>query len=128
MTLNTRGKTTAIERVADQSGSVAHPATDERLELVRQQDANGQGSQITYTLQSSTPEQMPDNDVPDGHGVLIQGHHENTGVVYVGDADTQAHALGPRESLTWNVADTSEIFAQSDTSGNMVVLTWVVLG
>jgi hypothetical protein len=127
MAMDTRGETTDIESVEDQTGDPAHPATDERLESVRQQGQNGDMNQVVHTTDGTNPEQVESYPVPDGHGLLVQGYHGNSGAAFVGDSDTQEHKLGPRESVTVDVRDSAEVYVRTPNAGDGVVLTWVSL-
>ncbi|QSG06469.1 hypothetical protein [Halapricum desulfuricans] len=127
MTVYTNGEVEELRSVIDSNGNEASPASDDRLESVRQQGSNGTLNQLVYTTDGTTAEAVDAAAVPDGHGLLIQGYHTNSETVYVGDGDTQEHALGTRESITVDVQDASEVYVQTPTAGDGIVLTWVTL-
>lgn len=130
MPLNQRGEVGEIDElqaVRDADGDSARPASDERIESVREQGENGAMNQMVYETSGTGTEQVDAAAVPDGHGVAIQGHYDNVDTVYIGDAGTQAHALGTRESLVVDVENTDEIHVQTPTAGDKIVLTWVTL-
>lgn len=127
MGLDTTTDVQEIENIVDADGQEARVASDERLESVRQQGANGSMTQLVYATESTNPEQVDAAAVPDGHGVVIQAAQSNTDYVYIGDDGTQGHALGSRESITVDVDDTSEVYVQAQSAGDEVVLTWVTL-
>ena len=127
MTVYTSGEVEELRSVIDSDGDEASPASDDRLESVRQQGANGAMNQTVHTTGGTDAEDVDAATVPDGHGLLIQGHHSNSGTVYVGDSNTQEHALGTRESITVNVQNANEVYVRTPSAGDSVVLTWVTL-
>jgi hypothetical protein len=109
-----------LQRVVSSEGADARPATDERLERIREQSANGPLRQMVVTAGNAPVDSQP---VPNGALVDVQAHHENDGIVYVGDADSQERALAPREFTTFGVSNLDQIHARGSASDRLV-LTW----
>lgn len=127
MTIYNTGEVEEIRNVRDADGSEASPASDERIESVRQQGANGLLGQTVYQTGGTNAEQVDSQAVPDGKAVMIQAHDSNSGPVFVGDSESQEHALRPRESVEVQVENHDEIHVRATSGGDQVVLTWVSL-
>lgn len=71
------------------------------------------GDEFTITA-PGTAERLPDVDVPDGFDVVIRGHPDNTGYIYVGTTKIQAEArtmpLGPDDSYSLRVTNVNLIW------------------
>lgn len=127
MTVYTNARVEDLRQVIDADGQEAAAASDERLESVRQQGANGVPNQVTYSTGGTAAEALNAQAVPDGHAVEVQAADDNTDTVYVGDSDTQARALKPRETWIVGASDLSDIYVQTPTAGETVVVSWVSL-
>lgn len=112
-----------IRESLDLDEDPAHPASDERIEQIRQQGVNRSLSQVTHDP-TADGTQCPANAVPDGVAVDVQAAAGNDGLLFVGDSAGQQRALGPRESISVQVADTSNIHVRAPTAGDAAVLTW----
>jgi hypothetical protein len=109
-----------LRGIEDSDGQEAHAASDERLEELRAQGANGSLQQQTINVENTPPNAY---DVPDGTVVEVQAHADNSGIVYVGDSDAQERALGAREFVDFAVDDLAAIHARG-TAGDRIVLSW----
>lgn len=107
MPLNQRGEVGEINRI-------------ERIEPL----ASGPLQQVAYSTSGTDAEQVDSNDVPDGHAVVVQAKDDNTGAVYIGDSDTQEWALEARESIEVHPPNTDDIWVQTPTGGDGIVLMW----
>jgi hypothetical protein len=123
MPLDTSTEVQEIRNSLDKDGDQAHPASDERLEQLRQHGVGRGLSQIEHDP-NSDEKQAPDNSVPDGVAVEIAAADSNGGTIYVGDSNGQKRPLAPRESLSVNVSNTNEIYVRAPTGGDTAVLTW----
>jgi len=78
------------------------------------------GDEFTITL-PGTAEQLPDIDVPDGFDVVIRGHPDNTGYIYVGTTQAQAEArtipLGPDDSYSIRVTNLNLVWVDIQVAG-----------
>lgn len=122
MPIESEGTVTEIE---DKDDNVAAPASDERLESMRQEirDRLGNWSGLTavkYTTSGTTAEQVGSNDVPEGVSVLVQALEGNTGTVYVGDSTTQPVSLQPEANVSLAVTNTDKIHVRADNGGDGV--------
>ncbi|SEN04269.1 hypothetical protein SAMN05216388_1001229 [Halorientalis persicus] len=121
MPVNTRGKVGEIdnlETIQDADDSDAHPASDERLEEVRQQGQNHSGLvDGQYTVdQADTAESLPDQPIPDGIEVVVAYDPANDGVVYAGDGSPSYPLTDVGQALTLRVDNLSVITIEA---GNM---------
>jgi hypothetical protein len=124
MPINQRGEVGAItelKSVTDSDGQGARPASDERLESIRQQGENPGGlGGFEYTTESTNAEQLPEYDVPDGIAVLLDAPPENSGRIYVGPEDVQPAGLDPGGSITLRVARTTAIWVRATNAGDSI--------
>lgn len=118
MPLESEGKVT---EVVDQDDNVAAPASDERLDAVRQAVEN-QGSLTAFEQSTggTDAEALASNAVPEGVDVVVQAKADNSGAVYVGDGTTQSIRLAPEQSLSLAVTDTGLVYIQTPTAGDGV--------
>jgi hypothetical protein len=118
MAIYNNGEVETIRESLDLDENVAHPASDERLEQLRQQGVNGSLVQRTVRVADTPPSERP---VPDGVAVEVQAHHDNEEIVYVGSADAQERALAGREFTTFRLGDLSELHARGSGTDRLVL-------
>lgn len=126
MSLDTKTKIQEVQEAIDKDGNSAHAATDERLEDVRQQGVNRSGLQnFAFDTQSTDPEQMPNQDVPDGVDVSLIYYPTNSGVVWVGDADAQEVPLTDTgQAVSLAVDNTNALYIQTPNVGDGVTVVF----
>lgn len=82
-------------------------ARDGLLPILANRDA-WTGDEFTVAI-PGTAERLPDIDIPNGFDVVIRGHPDNTGYIYVGKTKAQAEAhtipLGPDDSYSLRVTN-----------------------
>lgn len=124
MPLNQRGQVGEINElrsVTDADDNPARPASDERLEDVRQQGENSDSlTGFTHTTESTNAEALGSQPVPDGTGVLIAAPSGNSASVWIGNSDAQPIELSPGGSIVLEVADTSIVTVRADNAGDSV--------
>lgn len=82
------------------------------------------GDAVTITL-PGTAEQLPDVDVPEGFEVVVRGHPDNTGFIYVGITKAQAEAhtipLGPDDSYSLRVTNANLIWLDIQVAAELAI-------
>lgn len=125
MPIESRGR---VVEIVDQDDSVAAPASDERLELVRALLASIEAAQVnedaltafSYSTSGTTAESLPSNAVPDGVSVVVQAQVDNSKRINVGNGTNQSIALDPGQSVSLAVTDTDLIGLQTPSTGDGV--------
>jgi len=116
------GEIDELQQVQDADGNTARPASDERLEDVRQQGQNH--SSIVdgqYTVSNAdTAESLPDQPIPDGVEVVITYDPANNGVVYVGDGDPGFPLTDVGQGISFRVSNLSVLSVEAPTAGDGV--------
>ena len=76
---------------------------------------------------AGTPEQLPDQLIPDGYSVTVRAKHTNNGLVYPGgsSAAALAHniALLKQESVSYKVSNVNIIWVDSQINGEGVEIS-----
>ena len=115
--------TDTVEQVIDKDDEPAAPATDERVEEVRQAADTAAGVETASISTSGTDaEQLPALDVAPGGDLVLRADTENTGIVFVGDENAQDLPLSGGETLIVSVTSADAIWVQTPDVGDSVAL------
>ncbi|MFC6785093.1 hypothetical protein ACFQFH_20120 [Halobaculum halobium] len=126
MVLDTTAEVDKIDSVRDRNGDPRPPANADKQDVTNARLGNYDSlTQVVHSTGGTDAEPLPSLDVPEGAGVLVEYKSDNSGDVFVGDADTQESPLtGRTDSLLFSVTDTSLIHVRTPNAGDAVVVTF----
>lgn len=104
-------------------GEAAPPANANEQAQIRDSLGNFESGIDGTVSDDGTVTSLPPQSIPDGVEVLIQADYANADRVAVGLTDTPAVELRPGQSMTYRVADLSQIRVEATSSGDGVAFT-----
>lgn len=121
MAVETTTDVEELTAVQDSEGNRTAPATETQQQEIVAALSNGAEIQADRVEPAdATAEQLPDVAVPDGSTVLFQGHHDNSGPIYIGNEESQPVALLPDQSAAVPVANLSTLWVRAPSDGDAV--------
>lgn len=105
MGLETDASVEAINAVQDADETNAHPASDERLESIRQQGENADSILSASITPDGTGATFPSQSVPDGRSVLVQNQDDADTVYVQDDNGNDAIMLKPGDGVSLAVSN-----------------------